>query len=151
MVVAQAEMGHLAHPGASEGTTTPHPVTLYHAAETSNPSVIKWAIAWGVVLVLLLLFNRSKAGHSLIYYGLVLSLLLLVVANYGPISALLAPASGIGGSEPGPTPIPDPGTGGPPEGAQPGVTSDVTRPITGRRAPSFLTSATLSGGSAIYG
>lgn len=77
----------------------------YAAAETNNESAFKWLLAWGLVLILILVFNRTRWGHTLIYYGLALSLLLLVLANYQGITTLLAPASGGAGEEstsPGP-------------------------------------------------
>src|SRR5271166_4561346 len=64
----------------------------YQAAETNDANALQWLMAWGLVLLLALLLNRARWGHALTYYGLSLSLLLLVLVNHQAIAALLAPA-----------------------------------------------------------
>jgi hypothetical protein len=79
-------------PDGSSGTQG-GAVAGYKDAEVTNQGFIQYVIAWSLVLILVLLLNRTKWGHALIYYGLALSLLILVLANYRSITELLAPAS----------------------------------------------------------
>lgn len=58
---------------------------------SSNASTFQWLLAWAVVIVLASLANRTRIGHTLMYYGLWLLLLFLLVTQYKFIAAALAP------------------------------------------------------------
>jgi hypothetical protein len=114
-------------------------VATYNEATIDDASALQYLIAWGLVLLLILILNRSRWGHNLIYYGLALSLLLLVLVNYQAITALLAPATqnnaGDDAAEPA-APV-DTGTGAG-AGQEPLGPSDPTSPVNAR-APKFQT------------
>lgn len=117
--------------GGSSNGADAGKIPTYKDAETHDASMIQYVTAWALVLILLLILNRSKWGHALIYYGLALSLLLLVLVNYQAITTLLAPAGSRGvhsGDEPG-HPVPEETT----QEASP------TRVVSGR-APRFQVS-----------
>lgn len=50
-----------------------------------------WLVAWGVMLAILTLANRTRVGHAAIYYGLLLLLFFVIVSNYRFITTALAP------------------------------------------------------------
>jgi len=54
-------------------------------------------LAWIIFGVFLWLVNKTKAGHALIYYSLVLMLFFLLVTQYQWIATNLRPISGIKG------------------------------------------------------
>lgn len=60
-------------------------------ATSSNASTFQWLLAWAVVIVLASLANRTRIGHTLMYYGLWLLLLFLLVTQYKFIAAALSP------------------------------------------------------------
>jgi hypothetical protein len=43
----------------------------------------KWLLGWGLIIVLLIAGNKSRAGHVILYYSLVLMVLFMVVTQ-GP-------------------------------------------------------------------
>ena len=63
---------------------------------SGGAATFRWLLAWGVVLMLAGLANRSRVGHLLIYYGLVLMLFLLIVTQYQWFSNALAPITQTG-------------------------------------------------------
>lgn len=67
-------------------------------------SAYRYLLAWAVGIVLLALLNRSRLGHALIYYTLILMIAFLVVTQAPYIAAALAPLSEGDGplEEPGP-------------------------------------------------
>lgn len=46
-------------------------------------------IGWAVILLLLFALNKTKVGHTLIYWGLVLILMFLFLNNYQRIQAVM--------------------------------------------------------------
>jgi hypothetical protein len=56
-----------------------------------NASTFRWLLAWAIVIVLASLANKTRIGHTLMYYMLWLLLLFLVVTQYKFIAAALAP------------------------------------------------------------
>ena len=50
-----------------------------------------WLVAWGVLIAMLTLANRTRVGHAAIYYGLILLLFFVIVSNYRFITTALAP------------------------------------------------------------
>lgn len=50
-----------------------------------------WLVAWGVMIAILTLVNRTRVGHAAIYYGLLLMLFFIIVSNYRFITTALAP------------------------------------------------------------
>jgi hypothetical protein len=72
--------------------TTQSNIAGYAQAETNDYSMVQYLVAWTIVLLLAIILNRTRWGHALIYYALVLALALLLVTNYAALTALLAPA-----------------------------------------------------------
>lgn len=70
--------------------------TLAADAPTVSPAVgiMRWVIAWAVVIMVLALINRTRLGHTLIYYALALMLLLLLVTQYKWVANVLSPITG---------------------------------------------------------
>lgn len=58
---------------------------------TTWDQTYKWLIAWAVGITLLVAINRTKLGHVLIYYWLVLLILFLVVTQYQFIVQVITP------------------------------------------------------------
>lgn len=56
--------------------------------------IMRWVIAWAVVIMVLALLNRTRLGHTLIYYALALMLLLLLVTQYKWLANVLQPITG---------------------------------------------------------
>ncbi|MGZ6392508.1 MAG: hypothetical protein ACXWQZ_24990 [Ktedonobacterales bacterium] len=75
--------------GQADITTQADPVATSPAV-----GIMRWVIAWAVVLLLLGLLNRTRLGHTLIYYALALMLLLLVVTQYKWFANVLQPITG---------------------------------------------------------
>lgn len=50
-----------------------------------------WIAAWTVLLVILWALNRSRIGHLVIYYLLVLMIVLLLVGNAGWFAHVMQP------------------------------------------------------------
>jgi hypothetical protein len=75
-------------PGGGPGQTAPPdlPTTGDHGG-----SAYRWLIGWGVMLVFLSLFNKTRVGHVMLYYSIWLLLLFLVVTQYKFITAALGP------------------------------------------------------------
>lgn len=114
--------------GVPPGTPTGEP-------KTNDYNAIQYIGAWGLVLLLLMLLNRSRWGHALIYYALALSLLILLVGNYTAITGLLAPASQSANGTPDNIPAsPDLDAGVPPINQAIGPTAPITA-----RAPAIPT------------
>jgi hypothetical protein len=70
----------------SEGAST-----QTSSATDENASTFRWLLAWAIVIVLASLANKTRIGHTLMYYMLWLLLLFLVVTQYKFIAAALAP------------------------------------------------------------
>jgi ABC-type polysaccharide/polyol phosphate export permease len=66
----------------------PAPVT---PTGDEQANTFKWLIGWLVVIVLACLANRTRIGHTFIYYGLWLLLVFLIVTQYKFIVAVLGP------------------------------------------------------------
>lgn len=83
MSSASALVGQLTD-NTSQSTAVPP------AGQQTYP-VSRWVTAWAVILVVLFLLTRFRAGYVAVYYALALALLLLVVVNYGWFQSALAP------------------------------------------------------------
>ena len=77
--------------GASGAASTPSPVSGAAAAWA-------WLLAFAVLGFLLWLVNKTKIGHVILYYLLVLATISTAVMNYRWISSALAPLSNLAGS-----------------------------------------------------
>jgi len=89
---AQASANPTANPptsGGSDPRTGPTPT----GAVASDANAVSWLLAWGVLIVLLVLINRTKLGQTITYYVLALAVLFLVLTQYKFIAATLAPFS----------------------------------------------------------
>lgn len=83
--------------GAAAGATSGAAAAAAdEAAGATSPSVetLRFVIAWAVVLMLLGLLNRSRLGHTAIYYALALMIFLLVVTQYRWFANVLTPITG---------------------------------------------------------
>lgn len=73
----------------------PHPApsgTGAGALDTTGPATAyAWLLAWLLVILVLALANRTRIGHTLIYYALVLALVFLIVTQAQWFAAALAP------------------------------------------------------------
>jgi uncharacterized membrane protein YgcG len=94
----------------------------------TGASLLRWLLAWIVIGAFLALLNRSRWGHTIIYYSLILCIVLLALTQYQWISWALQPFQSLtaggssgstrpaSGSEPGgtkaPAPALKPATGG---------------------------------------
>lgn len=122
----------ITQPGPSGKDTTNTNIAGWGDAEINDYTLMAYLVGWGLFLLLLALFNRTRWGHAIIYYMLVLVLLVLVLGNYQAFGHLLAPVSGqLHG------PPEEPG-GGLPEGPNPpedqlhnpgGIERSTTSPI----------------------
>lgn len=81
-------------------TTTAQTSTTFATATTGtgtgsdtgeNASTFRWLLAWAIVIVLAGLANKTRIGHTLMYYMLWLLLLFLLVTQYRYIANALAP------------------------------------------------------------
>jgi len=70
---------------------TGEPAGPSDAGGSSTFSSFQWIVAWLVLLILLALLNRTKFGHVLIYYSLVVMLIFLLVTNYKWFAGVMAP------------------------------------------------------------
>jgi hypothetical protein len=61
------------------------------AGTDENASTFRWLLAWAIVIVGASLANKTRIGHTLMYYMLWLLLIFLVVTQYKFIAAALAP------------------------------------------------------------
>lgn len=59
-------------------------------------SLTRWIIAWTVGILLIVLLNKSKWGHTIIYYTLILMLLFLFLTQYAWLQWALAPFQTLG-------------------------------------------------------
>lgn len=62
-------------------------------AISAGAATFRFLLAWGIVLVLLGLANRTRLGHVLIYYTLSLMILFLVLTQYQWFANVLQPAA----------------------------------------------------------
>lgn len=72
-------------------------------------STVQWLMAWAVLILVLWLFNKTKIGHVLIYYSLVLLIIFVIVTQYAWFVGVLKPFSAIApglvaNQQPGETP-----------------------------------------------
>ena len=58
--------------------------------------VFNWLVGWFLILLVLILFNKTRLGHVLIYYSLMLIILLILVTQYQTIVPYLSSISTIG-------------------------------------------------------
>lgn len=81
-------------------TTTAETAINYNSSGNSQPasagtdenaSTFRWLLAWAIVIVLASLANKTRIGHTIMYYMLWLLLVFLVVTQYKFIAAALAP------------------------------------------------------------
>lgn len=70
-------------------------------ADSGNVSAYSWLLAWGVLLAVVTLINKTRIGHAAIYYALLLMLFFVVLSNYRFIQTALVPFASIGASSSG--------------------------------------------------
>lgn len=69
--------------------------TLAQAANSTS-AFYRWILAYTVIIVVLVVLNKTRVGHILIYYALALLLLLQLVINYQWFAQALSPITNIG-------------------------------------------------------
>jgi hypothetical protein len=76
------------------------PITKVSVAPTPSPTVeaqtYQFIAGWVLLFILLIFINKSRVGHVLIYYSLLLMILLIVVTEYAQIAPLLNSVQSIG-------------------------------------------------------
>lgn len=70
-------------------------------AGSGNVSAYSWLLAWGVLLAVVTLINKTRIGHAAIYYALLLMLFFVILSNYRFIQTALIPFASIGASSQG--------------------------------------------------
>lgn len=80
-------------PQAQVPSQTPIPpsVASQQGLQVRNPDAFQWVLAWAVLIVVLALLNKSRVGHTVIYYALLLVVITLVLSNYRFIVSALSP------------------------------------------------------------
>ena len=76
---------------ASGAVGSPVAGSLTEHAAPQHYDGYAWLVAWGVMIAILTLVNRTRIGHAAIYYGLLLMLFFIIVSNYRFITTALAP------------------------------------------------------------
>ena len=59
-------------------------------------NVFNFVLGWGLMIVLLTLINRTRLGHVIIYYSLLLAIMLILVTEYKKLAPLLSGIQSIG-------------------------------------------------------
>jgi hypothetical protein len=75
---------------ATQTATTQAAVATLPQGSINMPGVLVWFVAWGMVLGVLYGISRTRAGHTITYYVLWLSVVLVLVSHGGEISSILA-------------------------------------------------------------
>jgi hypothetical protein len=55
----------------------------------NTSSVFNFMVGWGLMIALLTLINKTKLGHVLTYYSLLLFILFILVTQYKKLAPLL--------------------------------------------------------------
>ncbi len=63
---------------------------------TQEGNTFQFLAGWLLLIVILSLINKSRVGHVLIYYSLLLIILLILVTEYAQIAPLLSNIQSIG-------------------------------------------------------
>jgi hypothetical protein len=63
--------------------------------QTEN-NVFLFLLGWALMIVLLMLINKSRLGHVLIYYGLLLLIFFVIVTEYQRLAPLISSIQTIG-------------------------------------------------------
>lgn len=79
---------------SSGDTTQTNIAGTWQQAETSDTKFVQYLVGWGLFLLLLMLLNRTRAGHAIIYYTLLLILFFLLVYNYQAITGIFTAVTG---------------------------------------------------------
>ena len=93
-----ASSGAPAEAATSSGTSDTAASGL---AGSGNVSAYSWLLAWGVLLAIVTLINKTRIGHAAIYYALLLMLFFVILSNYRFIQTALIPFASIGASSQG--------------------------------------------------
>lgn len=92
-------------------------------------SLARWVIAWAAGILIIWLLNKSRWGHTIIYYTLVLMLVFLALTQYQWIAWVLQPFSHIGAAPSESSNDPG-GSGTPPPESPPGTPSKAAALVT---------------------
>lgn len=69
----------------------PNTIQTIQTSDQTPGGAYRYMIAWLLIFVVLVLLNKTKMGHTVIYYTLVLAILLLLLTQYQAIASILAP------------------------------------------------------------
>lgn len=58
--------------------------------------MFNFILGWAVMIAILTLINRTRIGHVIIYYSLLLAILLILVTEYKKLAPLVAGIQSIG-------------------------------------------------------
>jgi len=59
-------------------------------------NVFNFLLGWALMITLLMLINKTRLGHVIIYYSLLLAIMLILVTEYKKLAPLLAGIQSIG-------------------------------------------------------
>ncbi len=59
-------------------------------------NAFNFLLGWSLMIALLVLVNRTRLGHVIIYYSLLLAILLIIVTEYKKLAPLLTGIQSIG-------------------------------------------------------
>lgn len=62
----------------------------------TTQSTFQFVLSWIVVITLLTLANKTRVGHVIIYYALLLFIIFILVAEYKQIAPLISGIQSIG-------------------------------------------------------
>ncbi len=63
---------------------------------TTESSTYTFVLGWILLITILTLANKSRIGHVLIYYSLLLIILLILVTEYAQIAPILSSIETVG-------------------------------------------------------
>jgi hypothetical protein len=62
----------------------------------SENNVFTFLLGWALMIVILMLVNKTRLGHVIIYYSLLLAILFILVIEYQSIAPLLTSLQSVG-------------------------------------------------------
>lgn len=62
----------------------------------TEQSTFQFVLSWIVILTLLTLANRTRLGHVIIYYALLMFILFIVLAEYKQLAPIISGVQSIG-------------------------------------------------------
>lgn len=88
-MVTPAQINQLSTPAKVPGESASKPATV-------QGSTYAFLAGWVLLIVILMFVNRSRLGHVIIYYSLLLIILFILVTEYQQIAPLIGGIETIG-------------------------------------------------------